>query len=400
MPFSRVIVIVLDSAGVGALPDADEYGDGGANTLRHVIEATGCPLPNMGGLGLHRIVFPGTIGSSDAAMNGPPEGLYGKMASMTAGKDTITGHWELMGVILDRPFPTYPEGFPTDLVRAFEEAIRRKVLGNRAASGTAIIEELGEEHMGTGRPIVYTSADSVFQVAAHEEIIPVPVLYEICETARGLLTGEHAVARVIARPFEGLPGSFRRTARRKDFSLLPSEPTFLDRMSDAGVSTVAIGKISDIFGGRGIDKTYHTKSNHDGMEATLRALKEVDSGFIFVNLVDFDMLYGHRNDARGYAQCLGSFDQYLPRLKGHMNEDDIVFITADHGCDPTTPGTDHTREYAPVLGWWPGVNHGIELETRSSFADLGKTVAELLGVFVPEGPGRSFTYLIDVAMGR
>lgn len=387
----RVVVVVLDSAGVGALPDADLYGDSGANTLRHVIENTGCSLPNLEQMGLFKVVFPER--SRETGVSTPP-GLYGKMASKTAGKDTLVGHWELMGVILDRPFPVYPQGFPSGLIASFEKAIGRKVLGNRAASGTAIIEELGQTHLATGCPIVYTSADSVFQVAAHKEVIPVEELYWICTIARRLLTGEHGVARVIARPFVGEPGDFQRVSRR-DFSLPPPRPTYLEKMRGAGIPVTGVGKISDIFAGRGIDRAFPTKNNADGMKYTLVALEGLKKGFVFVNLIDFDMGYGHRNDVTGYAQALAVLDGFLPELKSALNRDDVLFITADHGCDPTMPGTDHTREYVPILCWSPTMDCSVEMETRETFADLGKTVAELLGLFMV-GPGRGFTHLIDL----
>ncbi len=390
VPARRVVVVVLDSAGVGALPDAGRYGDNGVNTLRHVIETTGCSLPNLEQMGLFNVVFPERRRESGVSI---PPGLYGKMASKTAGKDTLAGHWELMGVILDRPFPVYPQGFPSGLITSFEKGIGRKVLGNRAASGTAIIEELGQTHLATGCPIVYTSADSVFQVAAHKEVILVEELYRICTIARGLLTGEHGVARVIARPFVGELGNFQRTSRR-DFSLPPPRPTYLEKMRDAGIPLIGVGKISEIFSGRGIDKTFPTENNADGMKYTLVALDGLKAGFVFVNLIDFDMSYGHRNDPTGYAEALAVFDDFLPELKSALNRDDVLFITADHGCDPTMPGTDHTREYVPVLGWSPAMECSIELETRETFADLGKTVAELLGLFLV-GPGCGFTYLID-----
>lgn len=388
----RVVVVILDSAGVGALPDADLYGDSEANTLRNVIETTGCSLANLEQMGLFNVVFPEKY--SETGGSTPPR-LYGKMASKTAGKDTLAGHWELMGVILDKPFPVYPHGFPPELIASFGKAIGRKVLGNRAASGTAIIEELGQTHLATGCPIVYTSADSVFQVAAHEDVIPIKELYRICTIARKILIGEHRVARVIARPFVGKPGSFQRTASRRDYALPPPRSTYLEKMRDAGIPVVGVGKISDIFSGRGISSTFPTKSNADGMKYTLAVLEERKTGFVFVNLIDFDMVYGHRNDPAGYAEALAVFDDFLPALKSALDRDDVLFITADHGCDPTIPGTDHTREYVPVLCWSPAMDCSVELETRETFADLGKTVAELLGLFL-DGPGRGFTHLINL----
>ncbi|MEW6244687.1 MAG: phosphopentomutase [Bacillota bacterium] len=378
----RVVVVVLDSAGVGALPDAKSYGDDGANTLANVIER--CPdisIPNLISLGLLHILGMGEGKAACAA--------YGRMAMVSPGKDTTTGHWELMGVILPVPFPVYPHGFPSDVIGEFERAIGRRVLGNVPASGTVIIEELGKEHMRTGCPIVYTSADSVFQVAAHEDIIPPEELYRICQIARDLLSGPHMVGRVIARPFTGQPGAFRRTARRKDFSAAPPARTVLDAVSEHGLSVTAVGKISDIFQGRGISRSLEAKDNAGAMAATLEALASSGDGLILANLVDFDMMYGHRNDAAGYARALEEVDRWLPGLLERMNHDDLLLVTADHGCDPTHPGTDHTREYVPLLAAGSSVMPGTDVGTRESGADLGASVCHYLGV--PwEGPGTSF----------
>lgn len=370
---SRVTVLVLDSVGIGALPDADGYGDAGSNTLVHCARAAGgLNLPNLAALGLGNILdVPGVPPASE------PAGAYGKMAEQSPGKDTTTGHWEIAGLILDKPFPLYPGGFPKELIESFEERIQRPVLGNKAASGTEIIEELGVSHMSTGSPIVYTSADSVFQIAAHEEIIPVDDLYGMCRLARRLLTGKHAVARVIARPFAGRPGSFYRTQRRRDFSLAPPGPTLLDLISGSGLEVLATGKVEDIFDGRGVTRSVHTRDNMDGVDKTLQWMREEEGrGLIFTNLVDFDMLYGHRNDAKGYARALEAFDRRLPEVLDSLRSDEALIITADHGCDPTTAGTDHTREYVPLLVYGRPVRAGVDLGVRSTFADVAATIAE------------------------
>jgi phosphopentomutase len=311
------------------------------------------------------------------------------MAERSAGKDTTSGHWELMGLILDRPFPVYPDGFPPEIIGAFEQAIGRPVLGNRPASGTEIIAELGEQHLRTGYPIVYTSADSVFQIAAHEEVIPVEDLYRYCLIARRLLAGKHGVGRVIARPFLGRPGAFYRTARRRDFSLPPPRPTLLDRLKEHGHEVVGIGKIEDIFAGRGLTRIYHTEDNQDGVAKTLEALKQSASGLVFTNLVDYDMLYGHRNDPVGYARALEQFDARVPEIISALRPRDFLVITADHGCDPTTPGTDHTREYVPLLALVAGNGEARDLGTRETFADVAATLAEVFGLPAPEA-GTSF----------
>ncbi len=374
MAIDRVILIVLDSVGVGALPDADEYGDVGSNTLANIAAATSLKLNNLSRMGI------GTIlplqGIEPAAK---PTAAYGRMAPRSPGKDTTSGHWELTGLILDHPFPLYPRGFPAEIIGPFEKAIGRKILGNKAASGTVIIEELGAEHMRTGSPIVYTSVDSVFQIAAHEDIVPVQELYRYCKIARKILKGKYAVGRVIARPFIGTPGNFVRTERRQDFSLKPFQPTLLDAITAAGLQVMAVGKIKDIFAGQGISRWVYTHDNMDGIDQTLNCMREGDGGLIFTNLVDFDMLYGHRNNIEGYAAALEAFDQRLPELTEALNPNEALVLTADHGCDPTTPGTDHSREYVPLLFYGPGICP-LNLGVRSSFADLSATIAELLGI--------------------
>ena len=373
---NRVVLIVLDSLGVGALPDAAQYGDSGSNTLAHVAEAVGgLALPNLETLGL------GHIGDfAGVRRMGEPDGCFGRMAELSKGKDTTTGHWEMAGLVLDQSFPTYPMGFPPDVIEAFQQAIGRKVLGNKAASGTEIIKELGEEHLRTGFPIVYTSADSVFQIAAHEQVIPVERLYHMCREARRLLRPPHQVARVIARPFTGEPGSFQRTEERRDFSLDPPGQMLLDLLKQAGHPVVGIGKIDDLFKGRGLTRVIHAGNNEESMDETVRILSLVPRGLVFVNLVDFDMLYGHRNDAAGYARALESFDAWLPELLSAMRQGDLLCMTADHGNDPTMPGTDHTREYVPLLAYGPRLARGVNLGTRCTFADLGQTIADALGV--------------------
>lgn len=381
----RVTLIVLDSAGVGELPDAAHYGDEGSNTLGNCARAVGgLNLPNLARLGLGNIIdIPGVSPQKKSLA------AYGKMAEKSAGKDTTTGHWELSGLILSKPFPVYPNGFPPAIIKTFEEKTGRRIIGNKVASGTEIIEELGAEHMRTGCPIVYTSADSVFQVAAHEEVIPVEELYAICQAAREILTGEHGVGRVIARPFVGQPGSFRRTANRKDFSLEPPAPTLLNTIQEAGLEVMAVGKIEDIFAGVGITRSVHTSNNMDGVDKTLAFMRELHSkGLIFTNLVDFDSLYGHRNDPQGYAQALQAFDSRLPEIMEALRDDEILILTADHGCDPTTPSTDHSREYVPLLVYGTRVVGGTSLGTRDTFADVAATVADLFGL--PFKTGCSF----------
>lgn len=372
----RVIWIVLDSVGMGALPDADKYGDAGANTIGNISKALGgLNLPNMVDLGLGNI--DGIVGV-DRADN--PSGCYGRFSEMSNGKDTTTGHWEMVGIYSEKAFPTYPNGFPKEIIDAFESAVGRKVIGNKPASGTVIIEELGEEHLKTGDLIVYTSADSVFQIAAHEDVVPLEELYSICKKARNILVGDHAVARVIARPFIGKPGSFKRTPNRRDFSLVPPYDTVLDNLKRNKFNVMAVGKIEDIFSGKGITEAVHTTDNMDGVDKTLDYMKENKKGLIFTNLVDFDMKWGHRNDVKAYGNGLEEFDKRLPEILAAMRDTDVLFITADHGCDPTYPGTDHTREYVPFLAYGKELKKNVNLGTRNSFSDMGQTIAEIFNV--------------------
>jgi phosphopentomutase len=380
----RCVVVVLDGLGVGELPDADRYGDVGSATLQNTARAVGgLKLPNLRRLGLGNVVPVEGVPPADR-----PAACFGRMAERSPGKDSTTGHWELMGVHLDRPFPTYPQGFPRQVIEAFERAIGTRTLGNRPASGTQIIEELGPEHLRTGYPIVYTSADSVFQIAAHEEVVPVERLYEMCRVARQILQGEHAVSRVIARPFVGQPGRFVRTGRRKDFSLPPPRPTVLDRLVEAGYPVWAVGKVADLFSGRGITRSIPSQDDVDGVVQATRALGELERGLVFATLVDLDTKYGHRNDPVGYARDLEAIDGALPQLLEALRPGDLLVLTADHGNDPTTPSTDHSREYVPVLVCGPGLRAGADLGVRETFSDVGATVAEALGV-AWDGPGRS-----------
>ncbi len=387
----RAILVVLDGVGAGENPDAHAYGDDGASSLEHCALAVGgLALPNLGRIGLGNITpILGTAPTADAS------GSYGRMAEIGAGKDSTTGHWEITGVVLKKPLPTYPHGFPPDLVAAFEQAIGRKVLGNKPASGTEIIKELGEEHMRTGYPILYTSADSVFQVAAHQDVIPLAELYHICVIARGMLTGENAIGRVIARPFIGEPGSFKRTEHRRDFSLAPLGTTLLDLLQAGGKEVIGIGKIEDLFAGRGLTQRDHTETNKDGMAVTLRWLERDFTGLLFVNLVEFDMLWGHRRDSQGYAQALRDVDAWFGRVQQVMQLEDAIFFTADHGVDPTYRGSDHTREEVPLLAYGKPVSAGIDLGVRSTFADLGQTLAEAFGVG-PLAAGTSFAHDIGL----
>jgi phosphopentomutase len=390
----RAIVVVLDGVGAGENPDAAAYGDSGASSLEHCAQAiNGLILPHLGEIGL---------GNLTPIMGTPPNsratGAYGRLASQAAGKDSVAGHWEMMGVTLKTALPTYPHGFPHDVVTAFEQAIGRKVIGNVVASGTEIIQQLGEEHLRTGSPILYTSADSVFQIAAHEEVIPLSELYHICVLARGMLIGEHAVGRVIARPFTGVPGAFRRTEHRRDFALAPLGTTLLDLLKAAGHEVIGIGKIEDLFAGRGLTQAEHTETNQAGMLATLRWLEQksfVGTGLLFVNLVEFDMLWGHRRDSQGYAQALREVDAWLPQVQERLQPGDALFFTADHGVDPTYRGTDHTRECVPLLAYGQSVHPGINLGTRSTIADLGQTLAEAFGVG-PLAAGTSFAHEIGL----
>ena len=379
------MLIVLDSVGIGGAPDAAEFGDEGSATLPHVAASVGgLSLPNLGELGLGNIV---EVQGTPAA--GRPAGAFGAMIERSPGKDTTTGHWEIAGVILERPFPTYPDGFPPEVMDAFEEAVGSPSLGNVAASGTEIIERLGAEHMATGHPIVYTSADSVFQIAAHVDVIPLPRLYEMCELARGILRGEHEVGRVIARPFEGEPGAFKRTPDRHDFSVLPPHDTMCDLVVAAGLEVRGVGKIKDIFAGRGVTDSHPTRSNTDGIEAVIEETGAIEHGLVFANLVDFDQAFGHRNDPKGYADALAEFDRSLPRIRAALAPDDVLIVTADHGNDPTTASTDHSRERVPLLVWGPGLAGGVDLGERETFADLGATVCDLLGA-APLRAGASF----------
>lgn len=381
----RVLLLVLDSVGVGALPDAEKYGDAGSNTLGNVARAVGnLKLPVLEQLGLANILDVTNLSASPA-----PKGNYGRMAEAADGKDTITGHWEMAGVIVSEPFRTYPHGFPPELIQEFSRRIGRGVLGNVVASGTEIIDQMGQEHVETGKPIVYTSADSVFQIAAHEEIIPLAEQYRICAIARELLLGDDKVARVIARPFVGGQGGFRRTSNRRDYALEPESPTVLDALAHAGKEVISIGKISDIFSGRGIAWGYKTKNDQDGIDTLVEVTAGSEGDLVFANLVDFDMLFGHRNDTYGYARALELADAGVGRIMDAMAAQDILIITADHGCDPTFPGTDHTREYVPLLVYGREIRQGVRLGTRKTFADVAASLADMLGVAY-ECPGTSF----------
>lgn len=386
MHINRVIVIVLDSVGIGAQPDAHAFGDEGSNTLGNTAKAVGgLFLPHLETLGLGNIVPIMGVAPQDE-----PRAAYGKLAEVSAGKDTTTGHWELMGVQLMHAFPIYPDGFPADVMERFEAAIGSPTLGNYPASGTAILDELGQLHMQTGHPIVYTSADSVFQIAAHEQIIPLDRLYEMCRTAREILRGEHEVGRVIARPFVGTTGNWTRTPNRRDFSVTPPEPTLLDRLKAAGMMVYGVGKIEDIFAAQGITDAVHTQHNMDGVEQTLHAMRtRGDRGMIFTNLVDFDAQFGHRNNPQGYAQALQAFDARVPELMDALRPDDLLVLTADHGNDPTTPSTDHSREMVPILITGAQVQQGTNIGTRATFSDLAATIADLFGV-TPPTVGTSF----------
>ncbi len=393
MDINRVVVIVLDSVGIGEGPDARAFGDEGSNTLGNTAKAVGgLPLPHMEALGLGNITP-----IAGVAPQREPRAAYGKLREVSAGKDTTTGHWELMGVQLMHSFPTYPNGFPADVMQRFETAIGSPALGNYPASGTAILDELGPLHVQTGHPIVYTSADSVFQIAAHEKIIPLDRLYEMCRSAREILRGEHEVGRVIARPFVGTPGNWTRTPNRRDFSVTPPEPTVLDRLKDAGMTVYAVGKIDDIFAEQGITDAVHTRDNMDGVDQTLHAMRtRGDRGIIFTNLVDFDAKYGHRNDPQGYAQALQEFDGRVPEVLDALRPDDLLVITADHGNDPTTPSTDHSREMVPILIVGAQVQQGVNIGTRETFSDLAATIADLFGV-EPPTVGQSFKADVLVA---
>jgi phosphopentomutase len=382
MAFSRIVWVVLDSVGIGALPDADQYGDVGRNTLGHIAQSRPLAIPNLVQLGLANIEPLPHLSPANK-----PTGCFGKGATRSPGKDTTTGHWEMAGIWLERAFPVYPQGFPPGVMQAFERAIGRKTLGNKPASGTEILKELGAEHVRTGYPIVYTSGDSVFQIAAHEDVIPVPELYRYCEIARKILDGPHRVGRVIARPFTGAPGNFRRTERRHDYAVEPPRPMLLDVLTDRKVPVLGIGKIHDIYNGRGLGNYVTTKSNADGMEKLRSALDRQRGGLIFANLVDFDMLYGHRKDVEGFARSLEEFDSLLGPLLTSLEKTDLLLITADHGCDPDPawPTTDHSREYVPILAYSPGGQHGTNLGVRETLADMGQTVAQNFGGEIPHG---------------
>jgi phosphopentomutase len=380
--FGRIIWIVLDSVGIGELPDAADYGDVGRDTLGHIAASRPLKLPNLVRLGLASIKP-----LAHLAPPAHPEGSYGKGATVSPGKDTTTGHWEMAGIWLDQAFPVYPHGFPDELIAEFEKRIGRKTLGNKPASGTEILKELGEKHMRMGFPIVYTSGDSVFQIAAHEDVIPVPELYRMCEIARELLEGPNKVGRVIARPFSGEPGNFRRTERRHDYAVEPPGPMLLDALADTKTPVFGVGKIHDIYNGRGVDDYVTTKNNADGMAKLTEALASRPKGLIFANLVDFDMLYGHRKDVEGFARSLEEFDRMLGPFLSAMRDDDLLLITADHGCDPDpiNPTTDHSREYVPILAYGPRAKKGANLGIRSTLSDLGQTVAENFGAKIPHG---------------
>ena len=376
MTIERILVIVLDGVGVGELPDADEYGDVGSNSIANTARAIGgLDLPNMQALGL---------GNLSDILGVPPRadtlGAYGKLADASKGKDSVTGHWELMGIHSPVAMPTYPEGFPPDVLEEFTRRTGYGVLGNKPASGTEIIVELGEEHLKTGKLIVYTSADSVFQIAAHEGLVPIEELYRVCQIARDMLSGPHAVGRVIARPFEGEVGAFKRTPRRHDYPLLPPRPTVMMKLVEAGFDVAAVGKIDDLFGNTGISLNKHRTNNRDSIQAMMEFLADEFKGLLLVNLIEYDMIYGHRNDPEGYAGALRDFDAALPALRAAMRPSDIAMIVADHGVDPTTPSTDHSREYIPLLVFGQPVKSGVDLGARSTFADVGATIAEVFGL--------------------
>ena len=377
--FRRIVWIVLDSVGIGEMPDAAAYGDRGSDTLGNIARLRPMSLPNLTKLGLANIKpLPNLMPAST------PAAAFGKCALASPGKDTTTGHWEMVGIHLDTPFPLFPNGFPAEILAEFQRRTGRGWLGNKAASGTEIIKELGEEHMRTGSPIIYTSADSVFQVAAHEQVIPLQELYRICDISRDILRGPWEVGRVIARPFTGIPGAFTRTANRHDVAVPPPE-MLLDKLAARGVVVASVGKIFDVFLGRGIGPHVNTTSNADGMAKTLETMREVPAGLIYVNLVDFDQLYGHRNDVEGYARALEEADAWLPSLDRSLAQDDLVILTADHGCDPTTPSTDHSREYVPLLAYGRGATSGVDLGTRATLSDIGQTIAENFGTRITHG---------------
>ena len=386
---SRVTILLLDGVGCGELPDAADYSDQGSNTLAKLAKAVGgLNLPNLAALGLGNIIPIQGVPAQEK-----PKACFGRMAEQSVGKDSTTGHWEIAGLVTSEPFPLFPHGFPPELLHSLEQAIDRKTIGNVAASGTEIIKELGEEHIKNGCPIVYTSADSVLQIACHEDVIPPEELYRICRVARGLCTGPFRVGRVIARPFTGKPGSFKRTSGRKDFSCDPPQPTLLDNVKEAGQPVTGIGKVDDLFAGRGFTETHHSVNNADCLRLTVETMEKTRTGLIFTNLVQFDMDWGHRNNTAGFAAGLAEFDAFLPGILNRLDRNDLLFITADHGNDPTTASTDHSREYVPLLALGPAFRKGLDLGTRSTFADLGQTAAEFLKV-KPTPHGRSFLELI------
>ena len=380
--FERIFWIVLDSMGIGELPDAADYGDVGRNTLGHIAESRALEIPNLGRLGLANIAA-----LKHQAPSAAPLGAYGKGATRSPGKDTTTGHWEMAGVWLDQAFPVYKNGFPPELIEEFEKQIGRKTIGNKPASGTEIIKELGEEHLRTGKPIVYTSGDSVFQIATHEDIVPITELYRMCEIARKLLAGPHRVGRVIARPFTGTPGNFVRTTRRHDYAVDPPRPMLMDVLAERKVGVFGIGKIHDIYNGRGVEEYVTTKGNADGMDKLTAAVGDRKRGLIFANLVDFDMLYGHRKDVEGFAKSLEEFDRMLGDFLPLLGLSDLLIITADHGCDPDPrwPTTDHSREYVPILAYSAATGAGVNLGVRDTLADMGQTIAENFGTAIPHG---------------
>jgi len=391
-PFNRIVLVVLDGAGIGAMPDAPEWGDAGSDTFGHILESRKVNLPNLQSMGLGNIRPLAGVPAVEQ-----PRGSYGRCALRSNGKDTTTGHWEMAGIILDQAFPLYPNGFPPSIIDRFiREAGVPGILGNVPASGTEIIKQLGEEHVNTGKPIVYTSGDSVFQIAAHEQVIPLPRLYEICEVARAILDGEHKVGRVIARPFLGETGSFYRTENRHDYAVPPPRQNLLPTLADENLDVVCIGKIASIYDSMGVTQDLTAKNNQQSIDQTIKALQDETRGLIFSNLVDFDMLYGHRRDTEGYARALEDFDARLPEIQNVMRANDLLIITADHGNDPTFPGTDHTREYAPLLVYGKNARPGVNLGTRDSLSDIGQTIAETFGLKLSAGT----SFLRDLMMAR
>lgn len=372
----RAILIVLDSVGIGELPDANLYGDCGSDTIGNISKVVnGLSLPNLEKMGLGNITGIKGIKRVDK-----PTGAFGKCAELSKGKDTVTGHWEIAGVVLHKPLNTYPDGFSKEIIEEFEEKVGKKIIGNVVASGTEIIERLGDEHVKTGCPIIYTSADSVFQIAAHEDVIPLNELYKMCEIAREMLVGDNTVGRIIARPFTGKSGEYKRTANRHDYALDPFNKTMLEYVKEANLDVMAVGKIEDIYNKKGVTSAVHIKNNMDGVDKTLEYMKQDNKGLIFTNLVDFDMHFGHRNDPKGYANALVEFDNRLPEIVNLMNDDDVLIITADHGCDPTMPGTNHSREYIPLIVFGKNIKSGINIEIRNSFSDIGKSVLSYLNI--------------------